>query len=118
MLTGKYNNGVPEGSRLALENYGWLKDRMMQEDKISKVRKLEKVARELDTSLATLSIAWCIHNPHVTTAILGATKEQQLTENLGAIAIYRKLTPEIMNEIEGIMGTKPVHSDIDLRQRM
>ncbi len=109
LLTGKYNNGVPEGSRLALENYGWLKDRMMHEDKINKVRKLDKVAKELNTSLATLSIAWCIHNPHVTTAILGATKEKQLTENLGALDVYKKLTPGIMSEIESIMATKPVY---------
>ncbi len=58
LLTGKYNNGIPEGSRMALENYSWLKDRMMQEDKIEKVKKLEKVANELNTSLATLSIDW------------------------------------------------------------
>lgn len=109
LLTGKYNNGVPEGSRLALENYAWLKDRVIQADKINKVRKLEKVAHELNTSLATLSIAWCIRNRHVATAILGATKEQQLTENLGALKVYPKLTPVIMNEIESIMGTKPEH---------
>ena len=107
LLTGKYNDGIPEGSRLALDNYNWLKDRMMQDDKIAKVKKLDKVAKELDTSLATLSIAWCIHNPDVTTAILGATKEKQLTENLQALTLYPKLTPEIMKEIDGIMGTKP-----------
>lgn len=107
LLSGKYNNGVPEGSRLALENYGWLKDRMMQDDKLNKVRQLESVARKLDTSLATLSIAWCIHNPNVTTAILGATKESQLTENLKAIEIYPKLTEELLAEIDDIMSTKP-----------
>ena len=107
LLSGKYNNGIPTGSRLALENYSWLKDRMMQEDKLNKVRQLEKVAKELNTSLATLSIAWCIHNPNVTTAILGATKEKQLLENLGAVEVYPKLTPAIMNEIDEIMGTKP-----------
>jgi len=110
LLTGKYNNGVPEGSRLALDNYGWLKERTMQEDKINKVRSLEKVAKELSTSLATLSIAWCIHNPNVTTAILGATKEKQLAENIQAIEVYPKLTPGVMNEIEAIMGTKPAHA--------
>ena len=107
LLTGKYNNGVPEGSRLALDNYGWLKDRMMQEDKLARVRKLEKVANDMNTSLATLSIAWCIRNPNVTTAILGATKVQQLTENLQALDVYPKLSPEIMMEIDEIMGTKP-----------
>ena len=103
LLTGKYNNGIPEGSRMSLENYGWLKDRSIQEEKLDKVRKLDKVAKDLNTSLATLSIAWCIHNPNVTTAILGATKEAQLVENLKALEVYPKLTPEIMGEIDQIM---------------
>ncbi len=107
LLTGKYNEGIPDGTRLALENYVWLKDRLMQKEKIDKVKKLETVAKELNTSLATLSIAWCIHNPNVTTTILGATKVPQLTENLQALDLYPKLTPEIMNEMEEIMGTKP-----------
>lgn len=107
LLSGKYNNGIPAGSRLALENYSWLKDRMMQQDKLDSVRKLGKVANELGTTLATLSVAWCISNPNVTTAILGATKVSQLTENLNALEVYPKLTLEIMEQIDGIMGTKP-----------
>jgi len=107
LLSGKYNQGIPDGSRLALENYAWLKERMMQDEKVEKVQKLERVAKELDASLATLAIAWCIRNPHVTTAILGATKESQLTENLGAIEVCAKLTPGLMDEIDGIMGSKP-----------
>lgn len=107
LLSGKYNHGIPEGSRLALENYAWLKERMMQDEKLEKVHKLERVAKELDASLATLAIAWCIRNPNVTTAILGATKESQLTENLGAIEVCAKLTSDIMDEIDGIMGSKP-----------
>lgn len=107
LLTGKYNDGIPEGSRMALENYAWLKDRMMQDDKLERVKKLSKVAADMGTSLATLSIAWCIHNPNVTTAILGATREAQLMENLEALNVYTQLTPGIMQEIDGIMGTKP-----------
>ena len=107
LLTGKYNNGVPQGSRLALESYDWLKERTMQEDKINKVRMLEQVAKDLNTSLATLSIAWVIHNPHVTTAILGATKETQLTENLKALEVYKRLTPAVLDRMDTIMGTKP-----------
>ncbi|MES2703759.1 MAG: aldo/keto reductase [Bacteroidota bacterium] len=107
LLTGKYNSGVPAGSRLELENYSWLKDRMMQDDKLDKVGKLGKVAADLGTTLATLSIAWCISNPNVTTAILGATKESQLTENLKALEVYPKLTPAVLEEIDTIMGTKP-----------
>jgi len=107
LLTGKYNDGIPEGSRMTLEGYEWLKDRMMVEDKLARVRKLETVAKELDASLATLSIAWCISNPNVTTAILGATKDKQLTENLKALEVYPKITQEAKDKIDEIMGTKP-----------
>jgi voltage-dependent potassium channel beta subunit len=107
LLTGKYNNSIPEGSRLALDNYSWLRDRMMQEEKLDKVRKLDTIAKDLGTSLATLSIAWCIANPNVTTAILGATKEAQLEENLKALTVYPLLTADVMGRIDDIMQTKP-----------
>lgn len=107
LLTGKYNNGIPEGSRLALEGFEWLKDRTLTEQRLEGVRKLETVAKELNTSLATLAIAWCISNPNVTTAILGATREEQLVENLKALEVYPKLTPEILQRIDELIGTKP-----------
>jgi voltage-dependent potassium channel beta subunit len=107
LLTGKYNDGVPEGSRLSLENYGWLKDRVLVDDKIEKVKQLAAIANELDTKLSTLSIAWTICNPNVTTTILGATKEEQLGENLKALELYPSLTGEVMDKIEAIMGTRP-----------
>lgn len=107
LLTGKYNKGIPEGSRLGLEGYEWLKNRNLLEGNVQKVVKLQEVADRLNTSLATLSVAWCIKNPHVTTAILGATKEAQLTENLKALEVYTSLTDDIMKEIDGIMQTAP-----------
>ena len=107
LLTGKYNDGVPEGSRLALEGFEWLKDRTLSDEKIGRVRNLGNLAKELSTSLATLSIAWCIKNNNVTTAILGATKEEQLLENLKALDVLPKLTDEVMTKIDEIMGTKP-----------
>lgn len=107
LLTGKYNNGVPEGSRLSIEKYDWLKNNILTEDKLNRVRELDKIAKELDTPLSNLSIAWAIHNPNVTTAILGATKEQQLVENLKSVEVYHKLTDNIMQRIDDIMGTKP-----------
>lgn len=107
LLTGKYNDGVPEGSRLALEGFDWLKDRTLSEERIGRVRELDNIAKELGTSLATLSIAWCISNPNVTTAILGATKEEQLKENLKALDILPKLTPEVLERIDETMQTKP-----------
>ena len=108
LLTGKYNNGIPEGSRLGLEGFDWLKDRWMMEEKINKVKALASVADELGVSLPSLSIAWCIKNPHVTTAILGATKKEQLLDNLTALDTLPKLTDEVVAKIESVMGTKPV----------
>lgn len=107
LLSGKYNNGIPEGSRFALEGFDWLKNRWMAEDKLSKVKQLEAVAADLGTSQATLAIAWCIANPNVTTAILGATKKHQLEENLKALEVLPKLTADVLQRIEDIMGTKP-----------
>lgn len=108
LLTGKYNDGIPEGSRLALEGFDWLKDRVMTAERIERVRALGTVAKDLGTSLATLSIAWCIRNPNVTSAILGATKEGQLLENLKALEVVPKLTDEVMDRINEVMGTRPV----------
>ena len=107
LLSGKYNNGIPENSRLALPEMSWLKDKVFTDDKLKKVTQLSELAKALDVSMASLSIAWCIKNPHVTTAILGATKKEQLTENLKAIDVIEKLTPEVLEKIEGIMDTKP-----------
>ena len=106
-LTGKYNNGIPEGSRLAIEGFDWLKDRWIQDAKLEKVKKLSVLANELGVSLASLSIAWTIKNPHVSTAILGATKKEQLFENLKALDALKALTEEVMVKIEAILENKP-----------
>jgi voltage-dependent potassium channel beta subunit len=108
LLTGKYNEGIPKNSRLALTEMGWLKDRLIADDKIKKVKKLGELATKLGTTTASLSIAWCIKNPRVTTAILGATKKQQLLDNLKSIEVIEKLTPDVIEKIEKIMQTKPV----------
>lgn len=108
LLTGKYNDGIPEGSRLALEGFEWLKDRTITGDRINRIKALQQVAEELDTTLATLAIAWCISNPNVTTAILGATKEAQLQENLKALDIYPRIDAALRERIDSIMGTRPV----------
>jgi voltage-dependent potassium channel beta subunit len=106
-LTGKYQGGIPEGSRLAMGGFEWLKKRWLQEDRLEKVNKLAVLAEKLDTKLAALAIAWTIKNPNVTTAILGATKKEQLLENLKALEVLPKLTPEVLEEIEGILQNKP-----------
>ena len=108
LLTGKYNEGIPEDSRLALKEFSFLTTRVMQEAKLEKVKKLGALAHELGVSTASLSIAWCISNPRVTTAILGATKKEQLLQNLEALQVKDILTPEVVEKIEGIMQTKPV----------
>lgn len=108
LLTGKYNDGIPEGSRLAIEGFDWLKERWVMQDKIDKVKQLQTLANELGCSLPALSIAWCIKNPHVTTAILGATKQEQLLDNLTALQAVEKLTADVMAKIETIMQNKPI----------
>ena len=111
LLTGKYNDGIPKGSRFALEGFDWLKDKWMLDDRIKKIKKLGEFAAKLDTTTAVLSIAWCIKNPNVSTAILGATKKQQLLDNLKAVEVSAKLTPEVMEKIESIMKTKPAAAE-------
>ncbi|GAA4741533.1 potassium channel beta subunit family protein [Flavisolibacter ginsenosidimutans] len=107
LLTGKYNNGIPDDSRFALEGFDWLVRQWMEPDKLAKVKELTTFADELGVPVATLSLAWTIKNPNVTTTILGATKKEQLTENLKALDALPKLTPEAMNRIDEIVGTKP-----------
>jgi voltage-dependent potassium channel beta subunit len=111
LLSGKYNEGIPEGSRLSIPGFEWLKDRTIADAKIQKVKALQEIAHALQTSVATLSIAWCIHNPNVSTAILGATRKAQLHENLKALDVLPLLTEDIMQQIEGIFQTKPVLPD-------
>ena len=107
LLSGKYNEGIPEGSRLGLSGYEWLKNNLILDDRIKKTKKLNEYANKLDVKMAALSIAWCLKNPYVTTAILGATKKEQLLDNLKAIEILPRLTPEVMERIDKIMQTKP-----------
>jgi len=107
LLTGKYNNGIPEGSRMSIPGFDWLKEKVIVEEKIEKVKKLKPVADKLGSNLASLSIAWCIKNPDTTTAILGATNKEQLKQNLEALKLLPLLSEDILNEIEDIVQTKP-----------
>ena len=111
LLTGKYNNGVPSDSRLGIEGFDWLKERWITEDKVAKVVKLGALANELEVTLPQLSIAWCISNKNVTTAILGATKKEQLLDNLKSLEVLEKITPEVKEKIDEIMGNKPKLAD-------
>jgi voltage-dependent potassium channel beta subunit len=105
LLTGKYNQGVPAGSRLNFPGLEWLRDQLTgtaAEARIAAVRKLGKIANEAGVSLPILALAWCLKNPRVSTVILGASKVEQLRENLGAIDAAEKLTPEVMKAIDAV----------------
>ena len=112
LLTGKYNDGIPEGSRFA--NHGSFFENTIKtlqtpegKAKIEKVKKLTTIAERLGTNTATLALAWTLKNPNVSTVILGATKVEQIEDNVKSIKVAEKLTPAILEEIEGILGNKP-----------
>lgn len=107
LLSGKYNDGTPKDTRLQIEGMDWLKERMFQPGRIEKIKELALLAQELQLSLPVLSLAWVIKNEHVSTAILGASKVEQLEENLKAIAAMDLLTSEVMEKIEFILKNKP-----------
>lgn len=107
VLTGKYNSGVPADSRFALENYKNLASRSLVDDVLKKVRNLKPIADELDVPMSQLAIAWCAANPNVSSVITGATKEYQIQENMKAIDLIPKLTPDVMEKIEAVVQSKP-----------
>jgi len=100
LLTGKYSTGVPAGSRGALENMAFLRDGLTNPAKNAAVARLQPIAAELGASQAQLAIAWAAKNPRVSTVITGASKVNQLHDNLGALALMDKLTPEVMAQID------------------
>jgi voltage-dependent potassium channel beta subunit len=111
MLTGKYSSEIPEDSRMALADYAWLKEQVLDSDEgRSRLRKADRIvslARDLGATPAQLAVAWCLKNPRVSTVILGASKTAQLVENLGALETISLLTDEVMQEIESILGNRP-----------
>ena len=110
VLTGKYNSGVPKGSRMSLPDYKFLRDKLESKegaDRLNKVKRLGKVADKLGASLAQLSLAWCLKNKNVSTVILGATNTKQLDENLKSVQYKDLLTESIMSRIENILKNKP-----------
>jgi voltage-dependent potassium channel beta subunit len=102
LLTGKYRGGIPPGSRGALENMAFLRDGLTDARRNAAVAQLEPIAAELGGTLAQLAIAWCTKNPHVSTVITGASRIEQLRDNLGALAVAEKLTPELLQRIDAI----------------
>ena len=107
ILSGKYNDSFPSDTRLGMEGLDWLKDKSFTSERIEKVKKLTQLAKDLNLNLPVMSLAWCLKNPHVSTVILGASKEQQLVENLKAIEAKEVLTDEVMEKIEAILQNSP-----------
>lgn len=110
MLTGKYNNGIPAGSRMEVSELQWLRDFFASDEgkkRIEKTKKLSQLAADLNTTLPKLAIAWCLKNPHVSSVILGATKVSQLEENLDALNTIPLLTDAVMNQINEILDNQP-----------
>jgi voltage-dependent potassium channel beta subunit len=102
LLTGKYKGGAPEGSRATLQNYGFLKDRLLDERKNAQVAKLGVIADELGCTLAQLSLAWCVSNPHVSTVITGASRPDQVVENMKAMDVVAKIDEALKARIDAL----------------
>ena len=103
LLSGKYNDGVPAGSRATLKGYEWLADRIVDPMKIARVRRLAPIAAELGCTLAQLALAWCARNPNVSTVITGATRAAQVSENMKALEVVPKLSAEVLARIDAAL---------------
>lgn len=110
VLTGKYNNGIPAGSRLDLPGYEWLKELWQGEkgkQRIAQVQQLAALAGEIGLPIHHMALLWCLANKNVSTVILGASKKSQLEDNLTALDGREKLTPDVLDKIDAILGNKP-----------
>jgi len=107
VLSGKYLDKFPRGTRLSFEGLEWLKDRSWSLEKVEKARELNEIAKDMGTSLPRLAIAWCAKNPDVSTVILGASSAKQLEENLDSINWIGAITPDVEEIIEEILQNKP-----------
>lgn len=107
ILTEKYLDKFPEGTRLGMEGLEWLKERALNTEHLEKARKLSTLAKEMGVSLPRLAIAWCARNPRVSTVILGASRTEQLRETLTSLEVVDQITPDISARIEDILGNKP-----------
>jgi voltage-dependent potassium channel beta subunit len=104
LLTGKYNDGIPKDSRASLKGYEWLAERIVDPPKIAVVKRLLPIAAELGCTLAQMSLAWCLKNPHVSTVITGASRAAQVVENMKALNVVSQLTPEVMARIGAVLA--------------
>ncbi len=108
ILTSKYAESSPKDTRLFMEGLDWLREKNLTTSNLETIKKLNEFAKDMNLSLANLAIAWCLKNPNVSTAILGASKISQLQENINAINVMEKLNDQMIHEIELILNNKPV----------
>ena len=106
LLTGKYNDGIPPGSRGTIKGYEFLREPLSDHGKIAVVRRLGPIAAELGCTLAQMSLAWCLSNPHVSTVITGASRPAQVVENMKALDVVPKLGAEAMARIEAVLAAQ------------
>ena len=111
LLTGKYNDGVPPGTRAALPNYSWIQESILTPENVAKVKELQPIAKELGCSMAQLALAWVRRNDHVSTVITGATSAKQVEENMGSLEFVSSLDQGAMHRIDEVLGNKPSHGD-------
>lgn len=109
ILTGKYNRTVGADARLKREELNWIAELLLTDENLNKVSALEALAGDLGTTMPKLALAWCLKNPNVSTVLLGATKTNQLEENLQAPEVVPLLTPDVMERIEEILDNAPAH---------
>jgi voltage-dependent potassium channel beta subunit len=107
LLTGKYNNGIPNESRAALDGYKWMHKHVTKAESLDKVKALQSIAADLGCTIAQLALAWCLKNPNVSTVITGASRVEQTRENMKALDVVAKLSAAVMEEIERVLGNKP-----------
>jgi len=106
LLSGKYNDGIPEGSRLSLKGYEWLKDGVLSPDRIESVKKLGKIAADMGVTTAQLTLAWTAGNPRVSSVITGASRPEQVIENMKAYELIARLDQGARKEIEDLFASE------------
>ncbi len=111
LLTGKYNDGIPEDSRLSLEKYDWLRENLLETErgrqKLQKVEKLSSIADDAGIPMPQFALAWCLKNENVSTVITGASKAEQVRQNMKTVDVVDQMTPEIMERVEEVLDNKP-----------
>ncbi|XP_069544764.1 voltage-gated potassium channel subunit beta-3-like isoform X2 [Brachyistius frenatus] len=119
LLTGKYNEGVPQSSRAAMKGYAWLKERLCSDEgkkQLGKIKELHLLADKVNCTAAQLAIAWCLRSEGVSSVLLGVSNTEQLLENLGSIRVLTQLTPPLITEMDALLGNKPRNSKKEARR--